>query len=103
VPAAKKSPVGKSRLVIPALIITALAIGGFVFWQQQKPKPSAAASGILEKSVAVLPFENLSDDKSNAYFAEGIQDEILTKLASVADLKASPELPPPNTRANRKI
>jgi TolB-like protein/cytochrome c-type biogenesis protein CcmH/NrfG len=87
VPAAKKSPVGKSRLVIPALIITALAIGGFVFWQQQKPKPSAAASAILEKSVAVLPFENLSDDKSNAYFAEGIQDEILTKLASVADLK----------------
>ncbi|MGH8102384.1 MAG: hypothetical protein ACREIW_13870, partial [Chthoniobacterales bacterium] len=39
------------------------------------------------KSIAVLPFENLSDDKSNAYFAEGIQDEILTKLASVADLK----------------
>jgi len=40
-----------------------------------------------EKSIAVLPFDNLSDDKSNAYFAEGIQDEILTKLASVADLK----------------
>src|SRR3984893_7678916 len=44
-------------------------------------------SSILEKSVAVLPFENLSDDKSNAYFADGIQDEILTKLASIADLK----------------
>ena len=39
------------------------------------------------KSIAVLPFENLSDDKSNAYFADGIQDEILTKLASIADLK----------------
>src|SRR5216110_1504280 len=39
------------------------------------------------KSIAVLPFENLSDDKQNAYFAEGVQDEILTRLAKVADLK----------------
>jgi TolB-like protein/Tfp pilus assembly protein PilF len=48
---------------------------------------SAAGSAIPEKSIAVLPFENLSDDKSAAYFADGIQDEILTKLASIADLK----------------
>jgi serine/threonine-protein kinase len=40
-----------------------------------------------EKSIAVLPFENLSDDKQNAYFADGVQDEILTNLAQVADLK----------------
>jgi TolB-like protein/class 3 adenylate cyclase/Flp pilus assembly protein TadD len=46
-----------------------------------------AASAILEKSIAVLPFENLSDDKQNAYFADGVQDEILTNLAKVADLK----------------
>src|SRR5947209_3964501 len=39
------------------------------------------------KSIAVLPFENLSDDKQNAYFADGIQEEILTKLATIADLK----------------
>src|SRR5262249_18142928 len=39
------------------------------------------------KSIAVLPFDNLSDDKANAYFAEGVQDEILTRLAKVADLK----------------
>ncbi|PYL63277.1 MAG: hypothetical protein DMF24_00870 [Verrucomicrobia bacterium] len=45
------------------------------------------ASAIPEKSVAVLPFENFSDDKENAYFADGIQDEILTDLAKVADLK----------------
>src|SRR5205823_14715959 len=38
-------------------------------------------------SIAVLPFENLSDDKSNAYFADGIQDEILTRLSKIADLK----------------
>jgi TolB-like protein/Flp pilus assembly protein TadD len=46
-----------------------------------------ASLPIPAKSIAVLPFENLSDDKSNAYFADGIQDEILTKLASIADLK----------------
>src|SRR5215467_930061 len=48
---------------------------------------AATVSTITQKSIAVLPFENLSDDKSAAYFADGIQDEILTKLASIADLK----------------
>jgi TolB-like protein len=48
---------------------------------------AATGSSIPQKSIAVLPFENLSDDKGAAYFAEGIQDEILTKLASIADLK----------------
>jgi TolB-like protein len=42
---------------------------------------------VPEKSIAVLPFENLSDDKQNAFFADGVQDEILTNLAKVADLK----------------
>ena len=53
------------------------------------PAPVAvpAPPTIPEKSIAVLPFENLSDEKANAYFADGIQDEILTKLASIADLK----------------
>src|SRR6184192_4224930 len=45
------------------------------------------AASVPEKSIAVLPFENLSDEKENAYFADGIQDEILTDLAKVADLK----------------
>jgi len=48
---------------------------------------TATGSSIPQKSIAVLPFENLSDDKNAAYFADGIQDEILTKLASIADLK----------------
>ena len=48
---------------------------------------SEAATGIPEKSIAVLPFDNLSRDPDNAYFAEGVQDEILTRLAKVADLK----------------
>ena len=50
-------------------------------------QPSPTDSAIPEKSIAVLPFENLSEDKSNAYFAEGIQDEILTRLSKIADLK----------------
>ncbi|HEX4697407.1 MAG TPA: hypothetical protein VH254_07005, partial [Candidatus Udaeobacter sp.] len=52
------------------------------------PRTEAATVSIVpQKSIAVLPFENLSDDKSNAYFAEGIQDEILTRLSKIADLK----------------
>src|SRR5262249_10051335 len=45
------------------------------------------AASVPEKSIAVLPFENLSDEKENAYFADGVQDEILTNLARIADLK----------------
>ena len=51
------------------------------------PQHSEVATAIPEKSIAVLPFDSLSEDKSNAYFAEGVQDEILTRLAKVADLK----------------
>src|SRR6266487_3075599 len=55
--------------------------------RRDKQTEAATASSIPQKSIAVLPFENLSDDKGAAYFADGIQDEILTKLASIADLK----------------
>ncbi len=51
------------------------------------PRHNEAATGVPEKSIAVLPFDNLSRDPDNAYFAEGVQDEILTRLAKVADLK----------------
>src|SRR5882724_9588570 len=50
-------------------------------------QPAAAGSAIPEKSIAVLPFDNLSRDPDNAYFCEGVQDEILTRLAKVSDLK----------------
>ena len=50
-------------------------------------EPAPIGSAIPEKSIAVLPFENLSSDKENAYFAEGIQDEILTRLSKIAALK----------------
>jgi TolB-like protein len=52
-----------------------------------RQREAATASSISDKSIAVLPFENLSEDKANAYFAEGIQEEILTRLAKIADLK----------------
>ena len=49
--------------------------------------PQLAAEAIPAKSIAVLPFQNLSKDEENAFFADGVQDEILTTLAKVADLK----------------
>src|SRR4029453_6261744 len=63
------------------LVITAIASGT---WLHQH----AQSSALMERSIAVLPFENLSDDKENAYLAEGIQDEILTRLSKIGDLKA---------------
>src|SRR5882762_4834744 len=72
-------------LVVAALLIAAGAIG-FVMLRHKRPLPTAG-SAIPEKSIAVLPFANLSSDKENAYFADGIQDEILTRLSKIADLK----------------
>src|SRR6266446_427472 len=69
--------------------LCALALAGLYFGvlnRQAKPV-SQAAVVIPEKSIAVLPFENRSEEKANAYFAEGIQDEILTRLSKIADLK----------------
>src|SRR5438552_14582024 len=54
---------------------------------QPATRPAAPASAVPEKSIAVLPFENLSADPENAFFADGVQDEILTNLAKIADLK----------------
>jgi len=84
---AAKSPARRNYLIAAGVLIAALAIGGFLFWQQKNPKTSAAGAAVAEKSIAVLPFENLSSDKENAYFTDGVQDEILTDLAKIADLK----------------
>jgi TolB-like protein/lipopolysaccharide biosynthesis regulator YciM len=70
-----------------ALIGVAISIGLFLAGRYTAGGRNANAGQLPSKSIAVLPFENLSDDKSAAYFADGIQDEILTKLASIADLK----------------
>ncbi len=67
-------------LTLTAAILAAAAFAYSFFFVAPAPSPN-------EKSIAVLPFENLSEDKSNAYFADGIQDEILTRLSKIADLK----------------
>ena len=77
------------------ILATLVALGGLLLPRlaPNSPVPAAASINatapiaIPQKSIAVLPFENLSDDKGAAYFADGIQDEILTKLTSIADLK----------------
>jgi len=56
---------------------------------ESSPVREAKAAAVPEKSIAVLPFENLSADPENAFFADGVQDEILTNLAKIADLKVT--------------
>lgn len=89
----------KVTMVIVIVAVVAAGMFAFRFFQPassstgnalpKAPAPAASrpASAVPEKSIAVLPFENLSDDKQNAYFTNGVQDEILTTLAKVADLK----------------
>jgi TolB-like protein len=73
------------------LLIAALALSGYWFWHPWKSSGNAAASltrgPIQAKSIAVLPFQNRSAEKENAFFADGVQDQILTNLAKVSDLK----------------
>jgi TolB-like protein/cytochrome c-type biogenesis protein CcmH/NrfG len=72
-----------AEVAIGLLVLGAIA-AAFLFVLR---RPMRSALTVAEKSVAVLPFENLSSDKENAYFADGVQDEILTNLARIADLK----------------
>jgi TolB-like protein/Tfp pilus assembly protein PilF len=67
-----------------ALLAVAAIIAGVAIFSRYRVRSTLAAP---EKSIAVLPFENRSEDKANAYFADGIQDEILTRLSKIADLK----------------
>jgi len=67
-----------------AFLVLAAVVAAFIFVLR---KPTRSVLSVAEKSVAVLPFENLSEEKANAFFADGVQDEILTNLARIADLK----------------
>jgi TolB-like protein/Flp pilus assembly protein TadD len=94
-------PLSVTRLpkfaLIAAVFVSAvaLAVSFSIFFRRGPPRiaPTSsegvaeAAASIPEKSIAVLPFENSSDAKENAYFADGVQDEILTDLSKIADLK----------------
>src|SRR5947199_6273140 len=70
--------------IATALLLLAGIVGAFVIVSK---KSARSTSTVPEKSIAVLPFENRSEDKANAYFADGIEDEILTRLSKIADLK----------------
>src|SRR6266852_3363501 len=74
----------KLDFFIIAVLLLVIAI---LLFQRLHPNVSPAVSSSLEKSIAVLPFENLSRDPDNAFFTDGVQDEILTDLAKIADLK----------------
>jgi TolB-like protein/class 3 adenylate cyclase len=90
----------KTWIVAAAIILIAAVVVGGYLWRRAPasattttsgapgatPAPTTAAA-VPEKSIAVLPFENLSDEKQNAYFTDGVQDEILTNLARIAELK----------------
>src|ERR1700724_2492743 len=83
------------KIVALTIVLAVVAVGlmAYQLWgpktstSAQKNVPTENAAPVSEKSIAVLPFDNLSDDKSNAYFTEGIQDEILTRLSKIAALK----------------
>jgi len=85
--AAKSFSPSTARKIDFAIIIALLVVIGLFAFQRFGPSHSTASTGIPEKSIAVLPFENLSAERENAFFTDGVQDEILTDLAKVADLK----------------
>jgi TolB-like protein/class 3 adenylate cyclase len=89
---------GRLALIAAAVIIIGAIAGAALFWSRRgaqalpgvaaSPPPAAVnVATAPEKSIAVLPFENLSRDPDNAFFADGVQDEILTDLSRIADLK----------------
>src|SRR6266446_7073975 len=69
------------------IIAAALSVGLFFVGRYSARTSGSTASALPPKSIAVLPFENLSGEPANAYFADGIQEEILTRLSKIADLK----------------
>lgn len=83
---AKRPAVAGATLAL--LVVGVLGVPSYLWYQQHiQQGPSAVATPAPEKGIAVLPFENLSNDREDAFLADGIQDDILTKLAKIADLK----------------
>lgn len=88
---ARKARRRRAILIVSAAVLLLIGVGlGTWVWQRRAALTSAyklSTAGIVEKSIAVLPFEYFGDDKDNIYLADGVQDDILTDLAKVADLK----------------
>src|SRR5947207_1537476 len=83
---AQRQGVARTRWILlsTSLVLLAAVVATFVAVSRRAARSSSA---VPEKSIAVLPFENRSQDKDDSYFADGIQDEILTRLSKIADLK----------------
>src|SRR6266481_6408012 len=83
---AQRQGVARTRWILLAtsLVLLAAVVAAFVAVSRRAARSTSA---VPEKSIAVLPFENRSQDKDDSYFADGIQDEILTRLSKIADLK----------------
>jgi TolB-like protein len=82
----KKSSRNRVWLYV-VVLASAISVSLFFLGRYTAPTKLTGSTNTAVKSIAVLPFANLSEDKANAYFAEGIQEEILTRLAKIADLK----------------
>jgi TolB-like protein/class 3 adenylate cyclase len=84
-----RAPAWPKTLLLIALVLSALALATsfFILFRRGALSRTSNAAIIPEKSIAVLPFENRSEEKANAYLTDGIQDEILTRLAKISDLK----------------
>ena len=85
-PAAAPPSIPVGSLVAGVLLLIMVA-GWFLFGRYHAPTKQSAVAEVPAKSIAVLPFENLSEEKQNEYFTDGVQDEILSDLAKIADLK----------------
>jgi len=79
--------VRRTRVTLAAAALLILGASAAIIFLSVRNQNSISNLGAPDKSIAVLPFENRSEDKANAYFADGIQDEILTRLSNIADLK----------------
>jgi serine/threonine-protein kinase len=75
------------RVALPAAVILVLGVSALFVFRSLRTQNLGPSSAAPEKSIAALPFENRSEDKANDYFAKGIQDEIMTRLSKIADLK----------------
>src|SRR5436190_22551064 len=84
-----RKPAKNKALLIGSIAAASVLVlaGAYVGSSKRPAQPVSHAAAIPEKSIAVLPFENRSEEKANAYFADGIQNEILTRLSKIADLK----------------
>ena len=91
------APAGTKRIIAVAAIFAVLAVGWY--W---KTRPAPVSTAVDARSIAVLPFVNMSEDKSNEYFSDGISEEILNVLARVADLRVAARTSSFSFRAQEK-